>query len=587
VASAPPDETVQLLQRELRVSRPFARLLARRGLEKPSEAAAFIATRLDSLHDPMRLPDMPVAVERILKAVRERERIVLFGDYDVDGISATALMTRFFRLMDLPVEPLVPERERGGYGLSSEALSRIRAHQPQVLITLDNGISAHEPLSALATDGVDCIVVDHHHVGSEGLPQALAVINPKREDSAYPFDELCGAGLAFKLAWALSVGFSRSRKVAPEFRAFLLEALALAGLGTVADIVPLVGENRILAAHGLKALAKSSSAGLIALQEVASIRGVPSAKDVGFRLGPRINAAGRCGEAGEALELLLTDDAARAKDLAKRLDGLNRERQSIEQRILTQARREALAALDREGAAPVLVLDGPDWQVGVIGIVASRLVEEFYRPAVLIAASGEEGMARGSGRSIPGFHLAEALESAKEHLTSFGGHAAAAGLSLPLEGLPAFREAFEASARRLLKEEQLVPSLELEDAVGLQEVSRSLCEELEQLEPCGAGNSAPLLGVMGVQVAGEVRLTRDEKHVQLYVRQGNTVRRAVGFGMGSHYNALCDLAKTGPVDLAFRPCLGHFRGETEVELHLQAFRQGVAETAGVAVAGGG
>jgi single-stranded-DNA-specific exonuclease len=303
-------------------------------------------------------------------------------------------------------------------------------------------------------------------------------------------------------------------------------------------------------------------------------------------LGPRINAAGRCSEAFEALELLLTDDAARAKELAQRLDGLNRERQNIEQRILTQARREALAALDHPNAPPALVLNGADWHVGVIGIVASRLVEEFYRPAVLIAATGETGAGRGSGRSIPGFHLAEALEAVKEHLTSFGGHAAAAGFELSLDALPAFRAAFEETARKRLTAKDLVPSLELEETVALEDVNRAFCEELAKLEPCGAGNPAPLLGVLGVQVAGNVRLTKDEKHVQMYVRQESAVRRAVGFGMGAHFNALCDLAKTGLMDVAFRPQLGSFRGESEVELHLKAFRCGGLEDA-VAVSAAG
>lgn len=566
-------ESIETLQRELGLTRPFARLLVRRGICQPADAAAFLDLRLDRLHDPMGLPDMPVAVERVLRAVRQREKVVLFGDYDVDGVSATALMTRFFRLLGLAVEPLVPERERGGYGLSGEALARIRACKPQLLITLDNGISAHEPLAALTSDGVDCIVIDHHHVGTGGLPRALAVINPKRPDSTYPFSELCGAGLAFKFAWALSVGFSSNRRVSPEFRMFLLEALALAGLGTVADVVPLIGENRILAAHGLKALAKTTSAGLVALQEVAGIKGPPSASDVGFRLGPRINAAGRCGEASEALELLLTDDAARAKELAQRLDGLNRERQNLEQRILTQARKEALALMDRSDAPPALVLSGEDWHVGVIGIVASRLVEEFYRPTVLIASVGEN-RGRGSGRSIPGFHLAEALEATQRYLTSFGGHAAAAGFELRVGSIPEFRAAFEETARQRLTTADVVPSLHIEETVALQDVNRSFCQELARLEPCGAGNPSPLIGVLGVQVAGHVRLTRDEKHLQLYVRQEGAVRRAVGFGMAGHFNALCDVAKTGLMDVAFKPQLGSFRGETEVELHLKAFRCG-------------
>jgi single-stranded-DNA-specific exonuclease len=575
------------LRRELDVSAPFARLLIRRGFGAPEAAAAFLDAKLDGLHDPMTLPDMPAAVERILEAVREKQRIVLFGDYDVDGVSATALLARYFRLLKHPVQALVPEREKGGYGLSGEAVARIRACQPDLLITLDNGIGAHEPLAALRSDGVDAIVLDHHHVGAGGLPPARAVVNPKRPDSTYPFADLCGAGLSFKLAWALSVGFSRSRKVSPEFRAFLLDALSLAALGTLADVVPLVGENRVLAAQGLKALCRPATPGLAVLLEACNIREAPVAHDVTYRLAPRLNAAGRCGQAAEALELLLTDDPVRAVELAKRLDALNRERQSIEQEILAQARAEAAERLGAPGAPAALFLASAHWHPGVIGIVASRLVEEFYRPAVLVAVDARRGVARGSGRSIPGFHLAEAFAASGEHLESFGGHAAAAGLTVRLEALDAFRAAFEAAAAKALKPEDLRPAIHIEEALPLSAVDDRFCGELRRLAPCGAGNPAPTLAAFGVEVAGQVRpLGSDEKHVSFYARQDEAVRRTVGFNFGEHFNALCDLAASGPLDLAFQPELNTFRGETAVELRLQAFRAGTGETVGHAAGAG-
>ena len=564
---------VEPLCRALEISPAFARILARRGLAEPAAAEAFLLAKLDGLHDPMTLPDMPRAVARIQEAVEKKQRVVLFGDYDVDGVSSTALLASFFRLVGLRVEALVPERARGGYGLSPEALERVRAHKPELLIALDNGISAHAALNALRAQGVDCIVVDHHHVGKEGLPVACAVINPKRPESAYPFRELCGAGLAFKLAWALAVGFSRSQKVSPEFRAFLMEALALAALGTIADVVPLVGENRILAAQGLKMLAKPRAPGLTALLTACQLEGAPSATDVAFRLAPRINAAGRCGEAADALELLLTEDSARATFLAQRLDACNRERQGIELKILDQAREQALAVLQAAGPPVALLLHSTDWHPGVIGIVASRIVEEFHRPAVLLAVDQERGLARGSGRSIRGFHLAEAFAAGSEHLLTYGGHAAAAGLTARVDALEAFRAAFSAAAAAALSPEDLQPSLQLEENLPLAEVTGSFCAELQRLEPCGMGNSKPTLGAYGVSVAGQIRaMGAQEQHVNFLARQNGAVLRAVGFGFGPHFNALCVAAEAGPLDLAFRPDLNTFRGETSVQLKLQAFR---------------
>jgi single-stranded-DNA-specific exonuclease len=574
----------------LGVSRAFARILARRGLRSPETAKAFLDPRLDALHDPSGLPDMERAVLRIEAAVRRKERVVLFGDYDVDGLTATALLARFFRLLRHPVEALAPERTQGGYGLTAESLSRIRQLRPGLLITLDNGTAAHKALEELRAEGVEAIVLDHHHVGVEGLPAAQAVVNPARADHDYPFRHLCGAALAFKLAWALAVRFSRSRRVNAEFRGFLLDAISLVALGTLADVAPLVGENRVLAAWGLKALRASRLPGLAALRELCRIEGAPQATEVTFRLAPRLNAAGRCGCAREALELLLCDDQARAAELGRRLEAHNRRRQSTERRILEEARAAAQARLSSDPTLAALVLHSPDWDAGVIGIVASRLVEEFNLPTVLMAVDGERGLARGSGRSVPGFHLAEALAGGGKHLVSHGGHAAAGGLTVRCERLAAFRAQFEETAAQRLKPEQRRPRLFIEEVLTLGEVNGELCRELERLEPCGEANERPVLAVRGVELRGAPRLCgNEEQHLHFHAGCGREVRRAIGFGMGPKFNALCDAA-AGPLDLAFQPKLNTFRGETRVELQLRAFRaskEGGAEQLQTAAAGGG
>ncbi|MBE7465112.1 MAG: single-stranded-DNA-specific exonuclease RecJ [Planctomycetes bacterium] len=565
----------EILARELKLTPLFARLLARRGFSDAAAADAFLQTRLDALHDPAGLPDMAQAVARIRLAVEHQEKIVLFGDYDVDGVSSAALMARFFRVLGYaPVTALVPERDSGGYGLSAPAVQRIKAAQPKLLITLDNGTSAHAALEDLAAAKIDAIVVDHHQLPPEGLPRACAVVNPQRNDHAYPFRELCGAGLSFKLAWALAQAFSKSAKVSPAFREFLLDALGFAALGTIADVVPLVGENRILAAQGLRALGRSSAPGVTALLRQAKIEGLPNASDVGFRIGPRLNAAGRCGQAAEALELLLTEDSARAEELAAKLEVLNIERQGIEERILNAARAQALARLSEPDPPRALVLTSADWHVGVIGIVASRIVEEFHRPVLLLALDEAEGVARGSGRSIKGFNLAEALAAGGELLLTHGGHAAAAGLSVASAQIEAFRTTFESVAAERILPEQLHASLEVEAFVPLGEVTSEFCRELERLEPCGMGNPRPVLAARGVRIAGQIApMGANEQHVSFFAGQNGTVLRAVGFGMGEHFNALCDLSKSEGFEIAFRPQLNTFRGETKVELHLRAFRK--------------
>jgi single-stranded-DNA-specific exonuclease len=560
----------------LKLTPVCARILTRRDILEVPQAEAYMSRRMDLLHDPMRLPDMDKAVQRIAEAVEKNQKIILFGDYDVDGITATALLDRFFSVLKkatrrtFQVISRVPDRKHG-YGLTPQAVSSILEQKPNLLITLDNGISAHDSLDALAAAGTDCIVVDHHHLNA-GLPNALAVVNPKRHDSTYPFNELCGAGISFKLAWALAVHFSQNKKVSPEFRTFLLDAIALAGTGTLADIVPLVDENRVLAHQGLLALSRTHMPGLRALIEKSNIEGVPRTSDVGFRIGPRINAAGRCGDANEALELLLTENVERAAELAAKLEDYNVERQGIETKILDEARQQALEAM-KDAACRALVLDSADWHHGVIGIVASRIVEEFYRPTFMLSIDKETQIARGSGRSIRGLHLSEALAQQKEFLLTFGGHAAAAGLSINAASIETFRSGLQSTAAKLLKDEDLVPILHIDERVTLDQVNQKLCHDFEMFEPCGAGNPRPMLAVCNLKLSTPPSLFgKAENHLSFFAKEGSTARRVVGFNCAEHFNRICDATQSGGIDVAFRPQVNSFRGNTSIEMHMDAFR---------------
>lgn len=568
----------------LKISQLCARILLRRGITDLQSADDFLSRRMDLLREPQTLPDMAAAIARTAEAVEKNQRIVLFGDYDVDGVTATTLLTRFFTLLKaqtrktFEVIPLVPER-KDGYGLSAAALKRILDHKPDLVITLDNGVSAVDAIAELKRRSIGCVVIDHHQPG-EQLPPADAVINPKRTDvtPAYPFTELCGAGVTYKFAWALAVHYSQNKRVSPEFRTFLLDAQALAALGTLADVVPLVDENRVLAYYGLTALERTKMPGLAALRNICKLDGKLRPNDVTFRIAPRINAAGRCGQASEALELLLTDDAARAAELAGVLDAYNTERQNIELGILEDARRQAQEQLLRLPDSRAFVLESANWHLGVIGIVASRIVEEFYRPTFLLFVDKEKGLAQGSGRSIRKLHLYDALSASRQHLRTYGGHAAAAGLTLEIDNIALFRNGFHDAVSSLLAPEDLIPVLHVDEQIGLANIGLQLCADLEKFEPCGAGNPRPTLAVLGVTLPAAPKMMGNERHISFYVRQQNATRRVIGFNAADHFNTLCDLSSGGVIDLAFRPQLNTFRGETTAELVLEAFRPATGVT---------
>ena len=524
---------VETLADALGVSETTATVLVRRGLDEPAAARAFLEAEPPG-HDPFALGDMTAAVDRIRAAVAAGERICVHGDYDVDGISATALAVLTLREIGANVEWRLPSRFEEGYGLAAETIERLAADGVDLVLTVDCGITAVEEVARARQLGLDVIVTDHHRPG-DALPDCPIVAT---RPSAYPCPELCGTGVVHTLARAL-LGDDHPA---------IARALDLVALATIADVVPLVDENRALAAAGLRALARTSRPGLQALMQSAHVD--PAAVDassVGFRLAPRINAAGRLGRPELALELLLTDDRAEARELAGKLEELNRERQGVEERIVREAiaRVESLPAVERERRGYVLWDEG--WHEGVIGIVASRLVERFHRPVVLIARSGEGW--KGSGRSIPDFDLHAGLAACSVHLGRFGGHRAAAGLSIETSQLEAFSDAFGRHADAELGGVDLRPLTTVDAIVPASALTLELAQELDRLAPFGLGNPEPTLLVASVEATG-ASTVGEGKHLRFRVRQQDRDGgSAIAFGLGAQLDRL---QAPGRFDLAFR-----------------------------------
>lgn len=527
--------------------RPLAaRLLVNRGITTIDHARMYLNPSLHHLHDPFSMHGMSEAVERLMRALLAQESIAIYGDYDVDGITATSVLTWFFRDIGVAVPYYLPHRMREGYGLNPNAVRHLVEQGTRVLVTVDCGITGHEEIRLAKTLGMDVIVTDHHQVPPD-LPQAVAILNPNQPGCAYPTKELAGVGIAFKLVTALRSRLRqepRWQDKVPNLR----RHLDLVALGTIADIAPLGDENRILVSHGLRELSRSEKAGVRALKEVAGIEGQEiSPRQVGFSLAPRLNAAGRLTAAQAGVELLVSEDAGRAGELARYLDGVNRERQVVQ----AQMYQEAKAAIEAEGDVEdrwAIVLASEHWHPGVVGIVASRLVEEYGRPTILIGLSGEAG--KGSGRSIAAFHLYRALVACQEHLVGFGGHEHAAGIQIRREQVSAFRDALNRVASQQLTALDCGPILEADAEVRLADIDEALLDFCEQLEPVGAGNPPPLLLARGVEVLGVPTLVgKEHQHLRLTLRQGNESLRAIGFGMADRL----DQVRGSPFDIAFTP----------------------------------
>ena len=517
--AAPDPVNERALAEALGLAPPVARTLVARGYGDVAGARQFLNPSLAGLHDPFLMLGMDRALERLRRAIARGEQVLLYGDYDVDGTTSVAIVKKAIELAGGHAEFFVPHRLRDGYGLRAEAIEQAAASGVNLIISLDTGIRAAEAVCRARSLGIDVIVTDHH-LPEAVIPPAAAVLNPNQPGCPYPNKNLCGVGVAFKLVQALlgTLGWPEDK-----LRRMLESFIRPVAIGTVADVVPLTGENRVLVKFGLESLPRTRNAGLRALLNVAGFEegGVPSAIDVAFRVAPRLNAAGRLSDARDIVELLLETDAQRARELAEKLHGLNRDRQEVEAGIVR-------AVLDQCLRAPVtdsqtsLVFSGRDWHRGVVGIVASRLVERFNRPVFVLGEDPEQGVAQGSGRSIPSFHLLEALESMPELFLRFGGHRQAAGVTLAVERVAEFRERLNAWSSRLLTAEDLQPQIEIDAALTLGEIDDRGVRQVLSLAPFGCGNPAPVFAGLGVEVAAPPA-PMGEEHLRVTLCQNGRV----------------------------------------------------------------
>ena len=550
-----PREAVQLLAEALSIPEPLCVLLVQRGLTDPEQAKGFLRPLLSDLHPAALLAGSKEAVGRILEAIDRGETILVHGDYDVDGVSGTALLTRWIRRMGGAAVPFVPHRVRDGYDLGPAGVEAARTAGAALIVTVDSGIRAHGAVAEANAAGIDVIVTDHH-TPAETLPPALAVVNPNRADCPYPNKGLCGAGVAYRLCELLADERGLDREE-------LHGSLDLVAVATIADVVPLDHENRTLVRYGLKALARTELPGLRALMKRAGLGAGPvEAGQVAFRLAPRINAAGRMAEAMTALDLLMTEDPVRAEELADRLEVDNADRRDEEAKTLREAL-EGLSSSYRPERDFGVVLEGEGWHPGVIGIVASRIVERIHRPTVLVAL--RDGRGRGSARSIPGFDLYGAVHACREHLGRFGGHRAAAGMDVAPERVEDFRHAFNAEARDRLGGRQPRPTIKPELELRLSEATERLAHFLTYFGPFGIGNPSPVFIARDVELASPPREV-GKGHLKLRLTQSGHSLDAIGFGLVNRIPP--ESLETGPVDLTFRLKLGVFRGRRRVEAHL-------------------
>jgi len=554
----PDPDRVAALASELRLPAALCSVLVARGVADVQEAKRFLRPELGHLHDPALLADGTKAAERIADAVRNGERILVHGDYDVDGICSTALLTRWLRALGGDVVPFVPHRLRDGYDFSRAGLEAATTAGARLVVTADCGTVAHAAVEEANAAGLDVVVTDHHTV-ADRLPDAFAVVNPQRPDCPYPGKGLCGAGVAYKLAELVGAALGASADD-------LLELLDLVALATIADLVPLTDENRVLVSFGIRRMARTRVPGLAALLDVSGLSvDEVTAGRLAFVVAPRINAAGRVGDSADALSLLLTEDRSEARRLAEALDAINRERQEEDRRTLDEAL-ELLEASYHPSEDFGVVLAAEGWHPGVIGIVASRVVERVHRPVVMVALDGESG--RGSARSIPGFHLHEALTECAEHLRRYGGHKQAAGMDLERASLEAFRDAFNQVARRRLEGERLSPVLRPDVALELDAVDLELVRWMEYLGPHGMGNPGPLFQASGVKLSGA--RTVGEGHLKVRLNGGSSSLDAIGFGMAERHPP--DALGDAPYDALFRLERNEWRGVAKPQARLADLR---------------
>jgi len=558
----PDQNTVSSVKKAFRTSEVIARVLANRNILNPNLARPFFTPNLDMLHNPYLMQDMDKAVERVLTNINSGKPIMVFGDYDVDGTTGVASLYLAFQKFGADVTYYIPDREKEGYGLSYHGIEVAKDIGIDLIITCDCGINAFVQVDFANEQNIDIIITDHHTTDTE-LPKAHAILNPKREDCEYPFKGLCGGGVAFKLITAigneLNIPLTDYEEIIP-----------LITLGTAADVVPIKDENRVIVHHGLNILENLEKPGLKTLLELAGLKGHISVGQLVFSIAPRINAAGRIGDANRAVELLVTDDQDKARLLAKELDNENKRRQIIQQAVVDEAllKVNAEADLKNENA---LVLANAGWHPGVVGIVASKIKEEFNRPTIIIAL--ENGSGKGSARSVAGFDLYEALTACKTHLDDYGGHPMAAGLTLSNKKLEDFKKAFINFANERLTEENLQATLTLDSEIALQDITPRFMEFLDKLSPYGPGNMRPKFAIRNAEIAGAPKVIgKTGEHIRFKIRQGLKSYPAVGFGLSNKYEMLI----TGqPVDIACVVETNEWQGNTSIQMNVRDIKRAV------------
>ena len=558
----PNQNTVSSVKKAFRTSEVIARVLANRNILNPNLARPFFTPNLDMLHNPYLMQDMDKAVERVLKNIKSGKPIMVFGDYDVDGTTGAAALYLAFQKFGADVTYYIPDREKEGYGLSYHGIEVAKDIGIDLIITCDCGINAFVQVDFANEQNIDLIITDHHTTDTE-LPKAHAILNPKRKDCEYPFKGLCGGGVAFKLITAigneLNIPLTDYEEIIP-----------LITLGIAADVVPIKDENRVLVHHGLNILKNLEKPGLKTLLELAGLKGHISVGQLVFSIAPRINAAGRLGDANRAVELLVTDDQDKARLLAKELDNENKRRQMIQQAVVDEAllKVNAEADLKNENA---LVLANAGWHPGVVGIVASKIKEEFNRPTIIIAL--ENGSGKGSARSVAGFDLYEALTACKTHLDGYGGHPMAAGLTLSNQKLEDFKKAFIDFANERLTKENLQATLTLDSEMALQDITPRFMEFLDKLSPYGPGNMRPKFAIRNVEIAGVPKVIgKTGEHIRFKIKQGLKSYPAVGFGLSNKYEMLI----TGqPVDIACVVETNEWQGNTSIQMNVRDIKRAV------------
>jgi len=558
VAPEPDQGSINRLAAATNLPFNVIKILANRNIDTPEDIASFLNPRLSDLIDPFEMEGMKKGIERITRAFFDNERIVIYGDYDVDGITATALLYMVLNKLGAQVDFYLPNRLVEGYGLSKEGIDEAKAQGATLIITVDTGVTAVEEIEYAASQGLDVVVTDHHEPG-DTIPRAYAIINPKQPDCTYA-SELSGVGVAFKFAQALYKSLNQDERE-------LEEHLDLVALGTAADIVPLVGENRVLTKFGIKQIARTTKPGLKSLTFVSGLMGKDiSTGQVVFILAPRINALGRLGDARQAIRLLATRDEQVAAEIARKLDSENKRRKEIDELTLRQALEQIDQTTDLEKDRAI-VLAAPGWHPGVIGIVASRLVERYNVPTVMISIDDDE--AKGSARSIPGFHLCEALKECEHLLIRYGGHKYAAGLSIEKHNIPAFREKFVEVSNRLLNEDDITPKLRIDLEIELTDIDDSFMQALESFSPFGPQNMRPVFLTRNCEVVGQP-YTVGRNHLKMRVRKGDATFDVIGFGFGDMARSIS--SKGCLVDMVYVVEYNTYNNVTRKQIRLKDIR---------------